>query len=267
MSPGTARGNAVPSPHCVLITGATGGIGTALALEYAAVGRTLLLHGRNPDRLADLASRCTQRGATVAQIAIDLADAREAAGRLRESCGEYPIELAIVNAGVSHISGANGESWEDIERVLQVNLNAAIATVSAVVPGMRERGRGQIALMSSLAAYFGLPLTPAYCASKAALKAYGESLRGGLASQGVAVNVVLPGFVNTAMSDRFPSAKPFMILPDRAARRIRHGLERNRARIAFPIPMSWGAWWLSVLPSEISEKLVQLGGYGVRRGK
>ncbi len=106
-----------------------------------------------------------------------------------------------------------------------------------------------------------MPIMPTYSASKAALRGYGEALRGWLAPQGVAVNVVMPGFVDSAMTDQLPVAKPFMMGPERAARLIRRGLARDRARIAFPFPISWGSWWLSVLPPEISQRIVRLMGY------
>jgi short-subunit dehydrogenase len=144
---------------------------------------------------------------------------------------------------------------------MEVNLHAALATAHVLAQVMRQRGCGQIALISSLSAYFGLPVTPSYCASKAALKAYGESLRGSLAGFGIAVNVVLPGFVETDMSARFPGPKPLQQSPDAAAAVIRRGLARNRARIAFPAPLSWGMWWLSVLPPGVSIRILKRLGF------
>jgi NAD(P)-dependent dehydrogenase (short-subunit alcohol dehydrogenase family) len=138
-----------------------------------------------------------------------------------------------------------------------VNLDGAIATVSAVLPEMRRRGSGQIALVSSLAAYFGLPGTPVYCASKAALKIYGEAMRGWLAPQGIAVNVVLPGFVRTPMNEGFAGAMPLAITAERAAVLIRRGLEHDRACIAFPRRLAWGMRFLSVLPGELSQRIVR----------
>ena len=158
--------------------------------------------------------------------------------------------------------GGEGESWQRIRNVIAVNLDAALATVAAVLPPMRERRAGQIALVSSLSAYRGLPLTPAYCASKAALKSYAEALRGPLAADGVAVNLVLPGFVASAMSDAFAGPKPLLMSPDRAARIIRRGLARNRSRIAFPIPLSWGMWWLALMPPALSGRILRALGYG-----
>src|ERR1700722_14661328 len=225
----------VKLPATVLITGATGGIGSALARRYAAPERTLILHGRDPTRLVALARDCEACGARVVSTSFDLRDGAAAVAALRQLSGAHTIDLAIVNAGVSSMigHGEEVENWETARAVLAVNLDGALATVAGVLPEMRRRGAGQIAIMSSLAAYYGLPVTPIYCASKAAMKAYGEALRGWLAPQGVAVNVVMPGFVHTPMSERFRGAKPGLMSPERAATLIRRGRERNRARIAF----------------------------------
>jgi len=251
-------------PSTILITGATGGIGAALARSYAQPGRMLILHGRDAARLASLTQECETRGAQVHGVTFDLRDAATAIEALRSVSGEYPIDLAIVNAGVSSAigNGLEAEDWDTARAVLAVNLDGAIATVAGVLPDMRRRGAGQIAIVSSLAAYVGLPITPIYCASKAAMKSYGEALRGWLAPQGIAVNVVMPGFVRTPMSERFPGAKPFLMSPVRAATLIRRGLERNRARIAFPRRLAWGMWCLSVLPAALSQWMVRVAGFG-----
>jgi NAD(P)-dependent dehydrogenase (short-subunit alcohol dehydrogenase family) len=188
-----------------------------------------------------------------------LRDAAAAIAALRGISGQHEIHLAIVNAGVSRELGKGIEThgWEAAREVIAVNLDGAIATVSAVLPEMRLRGRGQIALVSSLAAYFGLPGTPAYCASKAALKIYGEAMRAWLAPQGIAVNVVLPGFVRTPMNESFAGAMPLAIAAERAAVLIRRGLEHNRARIAFPRRLAWGMRFLSVLPAGLSRRIVR----------
>jgi short-subunit dehydrogenase len=250
-------------PTTILITGATGGIGAALARSYAQPGRVLILHGRDTARLASLTQECETRGAQVHGMSFDLRDAAVAIEALRRVSSQYAIDLAIVNAGVSRAigNGLEAEDWDTARAVLAVNLDGAIATVAGVLPEMRRRGAGQIAIISSLAAYFGLPVTPIYCASKAALKAYGEALRGWLAPQGIGVNVVMPGFVRTPMSERFPGAKPFLMSPERAATLIRRGLERNRARIAFPRTLAWAMWCLSALPAALSQWMVRIAGF------
>lgn len=253
-----------PSLQRVLITGASGGIGGALALEYAKPGRTLILQGRRIDRLNELAALCEQRGAKVLCQSMDLRDQQALRDWIAELCVYKPIDLVLVSAGLNTNIGPDrqGERWEDVEALVQVNLLAAMATVDAVLPAMRRRGQGQIALISSLAAYFGLPITPSYSASKAAVKAYGEALRGWLAPEGIWVNVVMPGYVESPMCRNMPGPKPFLWPADRAARHIRRGLARNQPRISFPFPLTLGSWWLSVLPPAISQRILRLIGYG-----
>jgi short-subunit dehydrogenase len=250
-------------PTTVLITGATSGIGAALARSYARAGRILLLHGRDTERLGSVTRECESRGAEVHGVTFDLRDAATTIDTLRGLSSHYIIDLVIVNAGVSSSigKGLEAENWDTAKAVLAVNLDGAIATVASVLPDMRRRGSGQIAIISSLAAYFGLPVTPIYCASKAAVKVYGEALRGWLAPQGIAVNVVMPGFVQTPMSERFPGAKPWLMSPERAATLIRRGLERNRARIAFPRVLAWGMWCLTALPAALSQRMVRAAGF------
>mgnify|MGYP002379656522 FL=1 len=250
-------------PRSVLITGATGGIGGALARAYAEPGRTLVLQGRDRERLAAVAEECAARGARVLTRVLDLRDRAALVAWLRSVAQEEPLDLVIVNAGVNTSIGADaaGERWAAVEELIAVNVLAAMATVDAVLPAMRARRSGQLALISSLAAYYGLPVTPSYCASKAALKAYGEALRGWLASEGVRVNVVMPGYVESKMCREMPGPKPFLWSAERAAQRIRRGLARNRARISFPFPLNLGTWLLAVLPPTVSERLLSLLGY------
>lgn len=258
-----------PEPATILITGATGGIGSALAEAYATPGRTLILQGRQQDKLVDLARRCERKGADVVLRSLDVRQVDELLLWLRDLSGQKPIDLAIVNAGITSSIGAGGrheESWNAITDIIDVNIRGALATVSGILPAMRRRKRGQIALISSLSAYYGLPLTPAYCGSKACLKAYGESLRGWLSAEGIAVSVVLPGFVESAMSDAFPGPKCFVMKAEVAARLIQRGLEENRARISFPFPLNWGMWFLSVIPSSLSQRILKALGYGACSG-
>ena len=238
-----------------------------MALSYARSGQTLILHGRDQTRLATICQRCESLGARVLSTAFDLRDSRTTVEELRRISERERIDLAIANAGVTRMIG-RGEDVEPLDaarEVLAVNLEGALATVAGVLPEMQRRGSGQIALVSSLAAYYGLPRTPAYCASKAALKVYGEALRPWLAPQGIAVSVVLPGFVDTPMTDSLTGPKPSTLSAERAAVLIRRGLERNRARIAFPRTMAWGLMWLSVLPSPLAERIMGSLGFGGRK--
>lgn len=244
----------------ILITGATGAIGGALAEAYAAPGIELHLHGRNEAKLAFVAERCTALGAVVACERVDVRDTAFLHAWL-SSLG--PLDLVVINAGMNTNIGVTGEGepWEEVAALLDTNLKATMAIVHAVLPAMRRAGRGQIALVSSLAGYFGLPVTPAYCASKAGVKAYGEALRGWLAPEGIKVNVIMPGYVTSPMCEAMPGPKPFEWPPEKAARVIRRGLERDKARISFPFPLNLGTWFLAVLPAAVSLRILSLLGY------
>jgi len=247
----------------VLITGATGAIGGALAEIYAVPGVELHLHGRNEVKLAAIAARCGALGATVVTECFDLRNTALLRAWLDTLCATQALDLVIVNAGMNTDIGpaGEGEPWEQVEAVLDINLKASMAVVHAVLPAMRRRGNGQIALVSSLAGYFGLPVTPAYCASKAGIKAYGEALRGWLASEGIRVNVIMPGYVESPMCEVMPGPKPFLWQPVRAAKFIRRGLEKDKARISFPFPLNLGTWFLAVLPAALSLRILGLLGY------
>jgi len=252
-------------PSTLLITGATGAIGSALAKAYAMPGTILILQGRNRNKLQELSLVCETAGAQVYKYEIDVRDIAAQKKWILEIDKQTPLDLVIANAGVNINTGADaaGESWEEVEILLNTNLYSTIALVHAVLPGMRERGSGQIALMSSLAAHFGLPITPSYCASKAALKSYGEALRGWLAPKGIMVNVIMPGYVESPMCQNMAGPKPFLLTPEKAAQIIKHGLEKNKPRISFPFPLNLGTWLLSVLPPVIAQRILIWMNYRV----
>ena len=251
----------------VLITGATGAIGSALAREYAAPGTCLVLHGRRRERLEALAAACRARGARVELCDLDLTDDRRLGDWLADLAARRLPDIVIANAGQNTHVGPGGElePWPEISDLLAINLRTPLAMAHRLTPSMVRRGSGQLVFISSLAAWHGLPLTPVYSASKAGLKAYGEGLRGHLAPHGVGVSVVMPGYVRSAMCDAMPGPKPWLWSPERAARAIRRGVTRNRARIAFPWLLHHGCWWLAVLPASVSQRLLRLLGYGRHR--
>ncbi|SAI74819.1 short-chain sugar nucleotide oxidoreductase [Bordetella ansorpii] len=251
-------------PRCVLITGASGGIGSALAVEYARSGcARLILQGRDTGRLADVADACRSLGASVRVHELDVRDHHALHAWLSSLHGDDAPDLVVANAGVNINTGPNGrgEAWEDVQGLLDINVRAVFATVHGVLPAMRQRGSGQIALISSLAAWRGLPETPSYSASKAAVKAYGEAMRDGLKGEGVRVSVVMPGYVESQMCLDMPGPKPFLWKADRAARVIRQGLAANRARISFPFPLNLGCFLLAVIHPAVSGRILGWMGY------
>lgn len=235
--------------HNVLITGASSGLGRALALAYAEDGGHLFLSGRDAARLEDVASACRARGATASPTVIDVTDAARMADWVAQSDRTAPLDLAIANAGISAGTGAAGEeAAEQTRHIFRVNFDGVVNTVLPAMDVMRPRRKGQIAMMASLAGFRGMPTAPAYCASKAAVRVWGEGLRGVLARDGIGLTVICPGFVETRMTaaNRFPM--PFLVPAEKAGKLMRRGIDANRARLAYPWPMAAIIWLLTTLP-------------------
>jgi short-subunit dehydrogenase len=244
----------------VLITGASSGIGRALALAYGDPGVQLFLAGRNEARLEEVAAACRAQGAEVAGACVDVC-ARDALAKWIAAChGKQSLDLVIANAGISGGTGGTGdsagESAEQARRILAVNLEGAMNTALSALELMRGRGQGQIALMASLAAFRGFPGAPAYCSSKAGLRVWGEALRGEVASQGIAVNVICPGYVESAMTAVNDFPMPFLMPAEKAATIIHRGLARNKARIAFPWQLYWSLRAINALPLAVTDPLL-----------
>lgn len=245
-------------PSHILITGASSGIGAALALAYAAPGIMLSLSGRNQERLEQIVQACRNKGADADGHVVDVARQDMMAEWIKGRDQIKPLDLVIANAGISGGTGnaPGGENDAQVREIFAVNVAGVFNTVHPAMDLMISRGSGQIAIMSSLAGYRGWPGAPAYCASKAAVKSYGESLRGALAPLGVQVSVICPGFVKSRMTDINHFPMPMLMDTPRAAELIIRKLARNQGRIAFPWPMTLAAWGLSVLPEALSGRLL-----------
>lgn len=243
-------------PRVIFITGASSGIGEALALSYAGKGIRLLLTGRDAGRLAQVAGRCRDQGADVVTTNIDVTDRAALADWITARDGEVPVDLVIANAGISAGTGGGVETEAQARAIFATNLDGVLNSIHPLIPAMVARGRGQIALMSSLASFRGMAGAAAYCGSKAAVRVYGEALRGDLARHGVGVSVICPGFVVSRMTavNRFPM--PFLMDAERAARIIRGGLAVGKGRVAFPFPTYAVSWLLGVLPPGLVDKIM-----------
>lgn len=239
----------------ILITGASSGIGAALAREYAQAGTTLHLLGRNSERLQAVANDCRAKGAEVRTAKIDVTD-KEAMQRYIEKADDAsPLDLVIANAGISAGTGGTQEPLEQVEKIFSVNVQGVLNTVQPVVPHMVARRAGHVAITASLAGIRALPSCPAYSASKAAVRYYGDALRGALHRDGVMVSVVCPGYIHTPMTAVNDFTMPFVMSAERAATIIRCGLQKKKARIAFPRRLYFPLWWLSALPVFMTDTL------------
>ena len=247
----------------ILITGASSGLGAALAEIYAGPEVTLFLGGRNAERLESVAVLCRARGAEVKTAIVDVVDRAATEAWVLACDAARPLTLVIANAGISGGTGHKiGETAEQTRMIFAANLDGVLNTVLPIIPAMQARKSGQIALMSSLAGFFGGASAPTYCASKAAVRVWGEGLRGWLQADGVGVTVICPGFVETAMTaqNRFPM--PFLMGSAQAAAIMKKGIDANRGRVAFPwqttaivrvlaaLPPSWIAPLLTRAPKK-----------------
>ena len=175
---------------------------------------------------------------------------------LEEIDEHSPIDVVIANAGISAGTGIHGEGNDQVRAIFSTNIGGVLNTIQPLLPRMMARRRGQVALMSSLAGFRGLPSCPAYSASKACVRTYGEGLRGWLGAHGVEVSVICPGYIKTPMTAINNYPMPFMMEAEKAARIIAEGLAKNKGRIAFPLALYVPLWLLTLLSPMITDPLV-----------
>jgi short-subunit dehydrogenase len=228
----------------VLITGASSGIGAALAVAVSRPGTDLHLSGRDTGRLEATAARCRERGATVHARIMDVCDAAAMEAWIAEAA---PIDLVVANAGISAGSGRTaGEHPGQTRDIFATNLNGALNTVLPAMAAMRGQPagpdgvRGRIAVIASIAAFVPVPDSPAYCASKAAIDAWTVASARSARKSGVQLTSVCPGYIRTAMTARNRFPMPGLMDADRAAGIILRGIEAGKIRLAFP-------WWMAAL--------------------
>lgn len=246
-----------PQPHQhVLITGASSGIGEALAKAYAAPEVILTLSGRDPERLETVVKTCRDSGAEVHAVVIDVTDRTSMENWIKGADQEAPLDLVFANAGISGGTARDGEDEMQAREIFSVNLDGVLNTVWPAIHAMRPRKQGQLAILSSIAGFRGMPGAPAYSASKAAVLNYGDALRGMLADDGITVSVICPGYVVSRMTDANKFPMPFLMSAVKAAGIIKRRLARRKARIVFPWPMLWIVRTLQALPVAFTDPLL-----------
>jgi len=245
-------------PRSILITGASSGIGRALALVYARQGVSLSLIGRDRERLEDVAAAARAQGADVSLGQLDVRDQDAMAEWIKAADARCPFDLVIANAGIT-TGLAPGDLAEDpqaVRAIIGINLIGVLNTVEPLIAPMCGRGAGQIVFIGSIAGLRGLPYAPSYCATKAAVHAYSESLRGRIEASGVRVSLIIPGFVKTPLNDSIDAIKPLEMTGTEAALLIQRGLERGRAVIAFPRSLYLLARVSRILPIQLVDKVM-----------
>ena len=249
-----------------VITGASSGLGASLAVAYAGPQVALGLIGRDRARLTAVAETCKTAGATVETAALDVADGAAMADWLTAFDRTHPVELVVANAGTSGGTdpGAAFEPAPTTIRQIAVNLLGVVNTVAPLLPALCQRGRGRVAIIASVAALRGLPYSPGYCASKAGARAYGEALRPLLQDRGVGVSVVCPGFFTSRMTDRWEGPTPFLFTGERAARRVKRGIDRGKARIDFPLPLVLGMRFCDLAPALLGDAIMRRFHFRIR---
>lgn len=252
-----------PDAGCVWITGASSGIGAALATEYAVRGWQVAVTARRADALATLAA--THENIHV--FAGDITD-RTAMNNVVVDIEKTlsPIALAILNAGIYLPTQFPAFDAALFDRSFEVNLTGTVNCLAPIVPLFCDRGCGQIALVSSVAGYGGLPTSAAYGATKAALFNLGESLAIDIRKFGVGVSMIAPGFVETPATDVNEFSMPFIVPASLAATRIADGLARGRTHISFPKRFSYLLRALTYLPRGLYVRLVARGTRGDAAG-
>ncbi|MCA3388752.1 MAG: SDR family NAD(P)-dependent oxidoreductase [Roseomonas sp.] len=249
----------------VLITGASSGLGRALAEACAAPGVVLHLSGRDAARLEETANACRARGAEVQPRVVDVCDAAAMAGWI---AGTGRLDLVIANAGISAGTGGTTEPTAQTRRIFETNVTGVLNTALPALEVMAAQSpgadglRGRIAVVASVAAFVAAPGAPTYCASKSAVQRWAEALDATERQRGIRMHSICPGYVRTAMTARNKFPMPFLMDADEAARRTLAGLARGKTRIAYPwptymlarlagaLPISWRAAIFSRLPAK-----------------
>lgn len=244
--------------RCVaVVTGASSGIGRALAIELAGHGYRVGLVARRKAALEELAREICWRGGTGHVSAADVGDRQALHAAIRDiEFALGPVDVMVANAGIGVPTCLDPFNIAEIEETFRVNLLGVIYSVEAVLPGLLVRGRGQLVAISSMASFKGIPGESAYCASKAAVNVFMEGLRIALRDTGISVTTVCPGFVDTAIVP-METATPFQISARSAARRITRLIIRGKSGVAsFPWPMALLMKLLTRLPDALVARVI-----------
>lgn len=239
----------------IIITGASSGLGEALAFRYANTENQLVLIARREDRLKSVEERCRAQGAKVETIIADVNDF----ARMREigkELAQNQIDRIILNAGISVGHSSDVTPFEDFERLFKTNFLSVHALLEPMMPKLIEQKNGEIVFISSLASLLTMPTSTAYSSSKRALNAYAEGLHYQLKPYGINVITIMPGFIDSEMTQKNKFDMPFFLSTEEGVNRIAYAIERKKIRYAFPFRFYLMIKIVLWLPQSLRDKIV-----------
>ncbi len=241
----------------IFLTGASSGIGEALALAMAEKGAIVGLLARREELLKEIAAKIEMKGGKARYFAADVVNEKEvseSAENLRKEFGR--IDIMIANAGI----GGNNKETRDLQpeavkKVIDINLMGAVNSVYAVLPDMLEKGSGQLVAISSLAGFRGLPKSAAYSASKGGMTNYFESVRLDVQHKGIDVSIIQPGFIKTPLTSGRAAKMPFLMELEDAIPLFINAIEKKKKFAAFPWQLATLVRLSRFLPASIYDKI------------
>ena len=244
------------SDKVVLVTGASSGIGRALALELGRRGATVGLLARRGDVLEEVAREVESAGGKALSLPADVRDAAQVEAATKKLIERYgKIDVLVANAGMSTTTAGTDLNAAEANDVIAINVMGVVNSVSAVLPHFLERKQGHLVAISSLAAFRGMPKSGAYSASKAAVSTFFESLRVDLLRSNVAVTIIHPGFIRTPMTAGRKKRLPFLMEVERAAQLIVRAIERRKRAYSFPWQLAGIVRLIKHLPRPLYDRI------------
>jgi short-subunit dehydrogenase len=227
----------VKSSKTIIISGASSGLGAALAVRYSKDCHKLFLVGRSRTRLNKVTKICQANGADATFSILDVTDLKAVEKYIKEITINNSVDIVIACAGVSAGTLNGPETINQVNRIFATNINGVLNIVMPVIPDMIKQKKGNIAIVSSMAGFIGLSSAPSYSASKGAIRLFSDALRGYLRPWNIHVSTIIPGYIETPMTSVNNFPMPLMTSADKAAEKIINGIEANKNIIAFPYIM------------------------------
>jgi len=237
--------------NTIIITGASSGLGRALAINYSNANNRLFLFARSAERLQETVQMCNQDASDINTIIADVTDSKIMQEHLESIANKHGVDIVIACAGVSAGTLDGPERIPQVNKIFATNVNGVINTIMPIVPHMIRKKSGNIAIVSSMAGFLGLSSAPAYSASKGAARLFSDALGGYLREHNVHVSTIIPGYISTPMTEVNNFPMPFKISANAAATKIVNNIAKNKGVIAFPLIMYYLLKLAGIIPSNL----------------